>query len=63
MKAGSLNWNETSGEGHANLSKEFQDHADRVTKLDALRDWIYELTEQYNALLDSSEVIFKAKKP
>jgi len=61
MKAGSLNWNETSGEGEATLTKEFEALGE-VDRLDALHDWINDLTEQYNSLLEARAVIFKAKK-
>ena len=61
MKAGSLNWNETTGEGTATLSKEFEALGE-VERLDTLRDWIHDLTEQYNSLLDAREAIFKARK-
>lgn len=62
MKAGSLNWNEATSEGTATLSAEFET-ADEITQLDALRDWLYDLTEKYNGLIQSRADAEKVKIP
>ena len=45
-----LDWDHDSGEGSVKISKEFT-ISNRMLQLDALKDWIYELTEIYDVLL------------
>ena len=45
-----LEWDNESGEGKVKITKEFV-ISHRIVQLDALQDWIYELTDLYDTLL------------
>jgi hypothetical protein len=46
-----LTWDDESGEGIVHINKDFV-VAHRVVQLDALTDWIAELQELYNSMLE-----------
>ena len=50
MQLGTLTWSYNEGEGTARTNAEFKE-AHAVTRLDALQDWIFDLTELYNTEL------------
>ena len=45
-----LDWDHDTGEGSVKISKHFV-ISHRVVQLDALQDWIFELTEIYDTML------------
>jgi len=45
-----LEWDNEVGEGKLKITKEFV-ISHRIVQLDALQDWIYELTDLYDTLL------------
>jgi len=45
-----LEWDNESGEGKLRISKEFV-ISHRMVQLDALKDWIFELTDLYETML------------
>lgn len=60
---GTLVWSDVRGAGEAKLSKEFSE-ADRIVRLDALQDWIFDLQHEYDRMIDEGGVFdLKDKKP
>lgn len=51
IKGGSLVWTWTDEEGHVRLSKEFMQQ-DSILQIDALNDWIYELENIRDGLMN-----------
>jgi hypothetical protein len=54
MKLIELHWNDNTGEGVVKFVKGF-DEINFVTKLDMLKDCIFELEEKYNSILTTPE--------
>lgn len=54
MKLVSLSWSVTKEEGTVSLSKDFKT-ADPILQIDALGDWIGELTELREVLLQNED--------
>jgi len=59
MKLVSLGWSWKTEEGTVNLSKEFKT-ADSILQIDALDDWIAELTELREVLLENEHPSVRA---
>ncbi len=49
MKCGSLNWSHINAEGSVSFSREFRESYG-LLQLDALKDWIYDLNEEYERI-------------
>jgi hypothetical protein len=54
MKLVELHWNDNKEEGFVKFVKGF-DEINFVTKLDMLKDCIYDLEEKYNSILTTTE--------
>lgn len=54
MRFINLNWSYTKGEGAVKYTEAFDD-ADQITKLDFLKDCLYDLTNKYNSLLTKTD--------
>ena len=55
-----LRWSDFAGEGNVKFSNEFET-ADRITKLDALVDWIAALKEEYERMISEGGVFDLSK--
>ena len=62
MKTPKLKWSEEMGEGSVVFPLEF-DELDWITKMDALKDWRFELDKRYNDLLKEGCGAKKRKAP
>lgn len=51
-KYGSLKWSDAEAEGSVTFTKEFEAEHE-VFKLDALKDWIFDLQTEYERILAS----------
>jgi len=54
MRFVNLDWNYNKGEGAVKYTEAFDD-ADWITKLDMLKDCLFDLTNKYNSLLTKED--------